>query len=136
MRCHEYQTKRLEFLNSIYYLDPKVRTFSNDKLLNLLLYGSKLYSFKRNIEIIKLTIKFLKSSKQVKRHFIWPVSRLPPPSTSAKKLYYSFLKFFILFKFFYEVLIVSVCFKQDVEFMLPCIYIFVSFYSGMYVYFS
>ena len=52
----EYQTIRLEFLNSIYSLDSEIMILSNDKLLHLLLYA-KLYSFEINREIIKVTIK-------------------------------------------------------------------------------
>ena len=40
---------------------------SNDKLVQLLLYGSELYGLEINREIIKLTIKFLKSSKPFER---------------------------------------------------------------------
>ena len=66
LQCQQYQTIRLELINSIYYLDPKIRNLSNDKLLNLL-HGSKLCCFKINREIIKLTVKFLKSFKQFQR---------------------------------------------------------------------
>ena len=54
LQCQLYQTIRVELLNSIYNLNPKIRKLSNDKLLQLLLYRSKLYSFKINREIIKL----------------------------------------------------------------------------------
>ena len=64
LQCQQYQTIKLELLKSIYNLDPKIRKLSNDKLLHLLLYGSKLYSFEINREIIKLTIKFLKLFKR------------------------------------------------------------------------
>ena len=67
LQCQQYQTIRLKLINSIYNLDPKERNLSNDKLLNLLLYGSKLCCFKINREIIKLTVKFLKSSKRFQR---------------------------------------------------------------------
>ena len=40
---------------------------SNDKLLHLMSYGSKLYSFEINREIIKLTIKILNSSELFQR---------------------------------------------------------------------
>ena len=56
LQCQQYQTIRLELLNSIYNLDPKVMDLSNDKLLHLLLYGSKLYVFEKNREMIKGTI--------------------------------------------------------------------------------
>ena len=56
LQCQQYQTIRLELLNSIYNLDPKIRDLSNDKLLHLLLYGSKLYVFEKNREMIKVMI--------------------------------------------------------------------------------
>ena len=77
LQCQQYQT-RLELLNSIYNLVPKVRKLSIDKLLHLLLYWSKLYSFEINGEIIKLTIKFLKLCKRFERPLLWPVFPLPP----------------------------------------------------------
>ena len=67
MQCQQYQAIILELLNSIYKLDAKIRKLSNGKLLHLLFYGSKLYSFEINREIIKLTIKFLKLSKRFER---------------------------------------------------------------------
>ena len=64
LEWQQYQTIRLGLINSTYKLDPKIRNLSNDKLLKLFLYGSKLCCFKVNTEIIKLTVKFLKSSKR------------------------------------------------------------------------
>ena len=49
---------RLELLSSIYNIDPKIMHLANDKVLHLLLFGSNLYSFEINTEIIKLTTKF------------------------------------------------------------------------------
>ena len=67
LQCQQYQAIRLELLNSIYNLDPKIRNLFTDKLLHFLLYESKLYNFDINREIIKLTIKFLKLSKRFER---------------------------------------------------------------------
>ena len=74
----QYQTIRLELLNSIYNVDPKIRKLSNDKILHLSLYGSTLYSFEINREIIKLTVKFLKLSKRFERSLVWPEFTLHP----------------------------------------------------------
>ena len=63
----QYQAITLELLNSIYNLDPKMKNLSNDKVLHLLLSESKLYSFEKNREIIKLFIKFLILSKCFER---------------------------------------------------------------------
>ena len=67
LQCQQYQTIRLELHTSIYNLDPKIRNLSNNKILYLLLFRPKLYSFEINREIIKLTIKFLKLSKPFER---------------------------------------------------------------------
>ena len=78
LQCQQYQTISLELLKSIYNLDPKIKSLSNDKLLHLLLYRSKLYSFETNREIIKLTIKFLKLCNCFDRPLLWLVFPLPP----------------------------------------------------------
>ena len=67
LKCQQYQTIRLELLNIIYNLDPKIRNLTHDNILHLLLYRSKLYSFEINRKIIKLTIKFLNLSKRLER---------------------------------------------------------------------
>ena len=77
LQCQQYQTIRLELLNSIYNLDPNIRKLSNDKLLHLLLYRSNLHSFEINREVIKLTIKFLNLSKRFEIPLFWPVYPLP-----------------------------------------------------------
>ena len=82
LQFQHYQTLRSELFNSIYNLEPNIRKLSNDKLLHLLSYGSKLYSFEINREIIKLTIKFLKLSKRFERTSSL-TSISPAPLTSA-----------------------------------------------------
>ena len=67
LQYQQYQTIRLELFNSIYNLDLKIRNLSNDKILHLLLYVSKLYTLEINRETIKLTTKFLKLSKHFER---------------------------------------------------------------------
>ena len=64
---------KIRVLSSIYNLDPKKKDFSTDKLLHLLLYGSKLNSFEINREIIELIVKFLKLFKRFERPILWPV---------------------------------------------------------------
>ena len=78
LQCQQYQTVRLELLNSIYNFDPKIRNMSNDKLLHLLFYGTKLYCFEINREAIKLTIKILKLSKRFERPLLWSLFPLTP----------------------------------------------------------
>ena len=78
---------------SIYNLDPEIRKLSNDKLLHSLLYGSKLYSFEINREIIKVTVKFLKLSKRFERPLLWLVFPLPPYHLHRKIFYRIFDNF-------------------------------------------
>ena len=78
---------------SIYNLDPEIRKLSNDKLLHSLLYGSKLYSFEINREIIKVTVKFLKLSKRFERPLLWLVFPLPPYHLHTKLFYQIFDNF-------------------------------------------
>ena len=73
LQCQQYQTTRLELLNSIYNLDPNIRKLSNGKPLHLLLYRSNLYSFEINRGIIELTIKFLNLSNRFEIPLFWPV---------------------------------------------------------------
>ena len=72
LQCQQYQTIRLEPLNSIYNLNPNNRDFYT------LLYEPNLYSFEINKEIIKLTVKFLQTSKRFERSLLWPVFSLTP----------------------------------------------------------
>ena len=64
---------KIRVLSSIYNLDPKKKDLSTDKLLHLLLYGSKLNSFEINREIIELIVNFLKLFKRFERPILWPV---------------------------------------------------------------
>ena len=48
LQCQQYHAIRLELLNSIYNLDPKIENLFNNKLLHSVLHGSKWYSFEIN----------------------------------------------------------------------------------------
>ena len=63
LRCNLYSTQKLEVLNSVYILDPSLKNYSNEKLLNILLYGSGDFNCNMNKEILKATIEFLPSLK-------------------------------------------------------------------------
>ena len=94
LQCQQYGTMKLGLLNNVYNLYSKIRNSSNDKCLHLFLYESELYNFETNREVIKLTIKFLKSSKRFQRPLFRQVPSQPlAPSISAKKPNYFFLKF-------------------------------------------
>ena len=109
LQWQQHQTIRLELLYSIYNLDPKIRNLSNDKLLHLLIYGSKFYSFEINRKVIKLTIKFLKLSKHFERALLWPVFPLLPNICVEILLLFSWI--FNNFLFVSAALVVSVCLK-------------------------
>ena len=90
-----------------------------------LLYGSKL-QFRNKQRITK----FLKE--------LFFDQYFPCPLNICEEVTLLFSQFFNNFQFVCAALNVSVCLKQHVEFLLPCIYtcIFISFYSGIYVYFT
>ena len=46
LQCQQYQKIRLELLNSIYNLDPKIRKLSNDKFLHLFFIRIKVIYFR------------------------------------------------------------------------------------------
>ena len=64
LRCNLYSDIRTKLLNDIGVLNPTLKKLSHEKLLNILLYGSEDVSFKTNKNIIKSTIKFLKTSER------------------------------------------------------------------------
>ena len=74
----EYRIPSSQFTMCMVYKYTKIYRLHINKLLHLLLYGSKLYSFEINKEIIKLIIKFLKLSKRFERRLLWLVFPLPP----------------------------------------------------------
>ena len=59
-----YSAQRQELLNSVCVLNPSLKNYSNEKLLNILLYGSENFNCNMNKDILKATIKFLKISKR------------------------------------------------------------------------
>ena len=67
--CKLYYTERLELLNNVCIRNLSLKNYSNEKLLNILLYGSEDFNCNMNKEILKATIKFLKISK----HFNGPL---------------------------------------------------------------
>ena len=69
LRCSLYSDLRTEFLNDICALNPTLQRLSNEKLLNILLYGSENFSFNTNKKILKSRIKFFKISER----FIGPL---------------------------------------------------------------
>ena len=64
LRCRLYSTIRTELLDDIYTVASSFMNYADEKLLNILLYGSEYFSVKTNQSILKSTIKFLKSSER------------------------------------------------------------------------
>ena len=64
LRCNLCSTQRLELLKNVCILNQSLRNYSNEKLLNILLYGSEDFDCNMNKEILKATIKFLKISER------------------------------------------------------------------------
>ena len=62
LRCHLYTTQRIKLLDTVYSLNPTIKTYSDENLVHLLLYGSDTFDFKLNKSIINLTIHYLKAS--------------------------------------------------------------------------
>ena len=63
LRCNLYSELRAELLNDICTLNPTLKNFSHENLLNIFLYELEDFSFSINKKIIKSKIKFLKTSE-------------------------------------------------------------------------
>ena len=61
LRCNLYSTLRLELLNNTCFLNLSLENYFNEKLLNILLCGSEDFNYNINKEMVKATIKFLKT---------------------------------------------------------------------------
>ena len=59
-----YSTIRTELLDDIYTVASSLTNYPDEKLLNILLYGSEYFGVKTNQSILKSAIKFLKSSER------------------------------------------------------------------------
>ena len=62
LHCDPHSACRKEFLNGIYTLNLSLKKYSEDNLLNVLLYGAETFTFRMNKEILICTISFLKKS--------------------------------------------------------------------------
>ena len=62
LRCRLYSNIGTELLDDIYTVDSSLTNYPDEKLLNILLYGSEYFSVKTNQSFLKSTIKFLQSS--------------------------------------------------------------------------
>ena len=97
--------ERLELLHNVYILNPSLKNYSNEKLLNILLYGSEGFNCNMNKEILKATMKFLKISK--------PFLNIVCPNGT----YFSHIfQFFFKFRYMYRTY-----FKRHVTFSKFCV---------------
>ena len=58
LRCRVYSTIRTELLDDIYAVASSLMNYPDEKLLNILLYGSEYFIVKTNQSILKSTTKF------------------------------------------------------------------------------
>ena len=64
LRCPFYTCIRKALLDNITDIIGPVSDLSDDKLVNLLLYGNDVYSIEQNSSVLLNTIVFLKSSER------------------------------------------------------------------------
>ena len=64
LRCPFYKCIRKALLDNITDIIGPVSDLSDDKLVNLLLYGNDVYSLEQNSPVLLNTIVFLKSSER------------------------------------------------------------------------
>ena len=62
LHCHCFSTQRSELFDHLYRLDPPFSKLNTKEKLACLLYGSRSNLSSLNKEVIKLVIKFLKST--------------------------------------------------------------------------
>ena len=65
LRCRLHSTIRTELLDDIYTVASSLTSYPDEKLLNILLYGSAYFSVKTNQSFLNSAIKFLKISERV-----------------------------------------------------------------------
>ena len=62
--CKLYTGLRLDLLNNMCTINQPLKNFSEEQLVNVLLYGSENFTLDTNANILKRTIKFLKATKR------------------------------------------------------------------------
>ena len=71
LRCHCFSTQRSELFNYLYRLDLSFSKLNTKEKVTYLLYGSRSNSSSLNKEVIKLVIKFLKSTDRFNKALIF-----------------------------------------------------------------
>ena len=64
LRCKLYTDLRLDHLNDIYTINQSLKNFSEDQLVNVLLFGSENFTLDANANILRRTIEFLKATER------------------------------------------------------------------------
>ena len=64
LRCKLYTDLRLDLLNNIYTIKKSLKNFSEEQLVNVLLFGSENFTLDTNTNILKRTIEFLKATER------------------------------------------------------------------------
>ena len=64
LRCKLYTDLRLDLLNDIYTINQSLKNFSEDQLVNVLLFGSENFTLDANANILRRTIEFLKATER------------------------------------------------------------------------
>ena len=64
LRCKLYTDLRLDLLNDIYTINQSLKNFSEDQLVNVLLFGSENFTLDANANILRRTIEFVKVTKR------------------------------------------------------------------------
>ena len=63
LRCKLYSEPRLYLLNEVFLMNQTLENFSDEELVNVLLYCPENFTFSTNAKILGHTIKFLKATK-------------------------------------------------------------------------
>ena len=71
LRCHCFSTQRYELFDHLYRLDPSFSILKTKEKVAYLLYGSRSNLSSLNKEVIKLVIKFLKSTDRFNKALIF-----------------------------------------------------------------
>ena len=64
LRCKLYTDLRLDLLNDIYTINQSLKNFSEEKLVNVLLFSSENFTVDTNANILRRTTEFLKATKR------------------------------------------------------------------------
>ena len=64
LHCKLYTDLRLDLLNDIYTINQSLKNFSEDQLVNVLLFGSENFTLDANANILRRTIEFLKATER------------------------------------------------------------------------